>query len=77
MRIYLVSNPNGVNLHILEDLLSNQNTRFKPQRGKFTLPIVVAKKILTACFKPQRGKFTLATKDQQLAYAKAFQTPTG
>ena len=54
-----VSNPNGVNLHISASLCELINeTRFKPQRGKFTLCAGYVHQFPADGFKPQRGKFT-------------------
>ena len=37
-----VSNPNGVNLHVIGNIYENPELRFKPQRGKFTLSLKFA-----------------------------------
>ena len=36
---HVVSNPNGVNLHITAPAIMTPTTSFKPQRGKFTHPV--------------------------------------
>ena len=78
MPLMIVSNPNGVNLHVQNSQTSaTQTTCFKPQRGKFTRKKAGAAATKPKSFKPQRGKFTLGRNAVNKPLNIMFQTPTG
>ena len=73
----VVSNPNGVNLHVKSGLTAGSHCCFKPQRGKFTQRRYLLSAPSDRGFKPQRGKFTLIPPRLCFSTRWQFQTPTG